>query len=133
MGGGREKGRGREEERGTEREMVGEEGEKEGERRRERDCTPTPSCSAGQPSMACAWKLCQPAPQSLPSPGVPLCSHCAIIAYRSTSSDPFVSSLEAPFQSGSLKRPGTSRQLPNDLRLLQSPISSGFNPEGIYV
>lgn len=40
---------------------------------------------------------------------------------------------ETPFQSGSLKRPGTSRQLPSDLRLLQSPVSSGFNPEGIYV
>ncbi|XP_055990585.1 ras association domain-containing protein 8 [Sorex fumeus] len=40
---------------------------------------------------------------------------------------------EAPFQSGSLKRPGTWRQLPSDLRLLQSPASAGFNPEGIYV
>ncbi|KAJ8411307.1 hypothetical protein AAFF_G00173130 [Aldrovandia affinis] len=36
-------------------------------------------------------------------------------------------------QCGSLKRPGSSRQLPNDLRVLQSPLSSGFNPEGIYV
>ncbi|KAJ0057780.1 hypothetical protein NL108_018353, partial [Boleophthalmus pectinirostris] len=34
---------------------------------------------------------------------------------------------------GSLKRPGSSRLLPTDLRTLQSPISSGFNPEGIYV
>uniref|UniRef100_A0A8C5ZW80 Ras-associating domain-containing protein n=1 Tax=Marmota marmota marmota TaxID=9994 RepID=A0A8C5ZW80_MARMA len=40
---------------------------------------------------------------------------------------------EAPFQSGSLKRPGSSRQLPSNLRILQNPISSGFNPEGIYV
>ncbi|XP_054974229.1 ras association domain-containing protein 8 [Sorex araneus] len=40
---------------------------------------------------------------------------------------------EAPFQSGSLKRPGTARQLPSDLRLLQSPVAAGFNPEGIYV
>ncbi|XP_048643148.1 ras association domain-containing protein 8 [Marmota marmota marmota] len=44
-----------------------------------------------------------------------------------------VSHLEAPFQSGSLKRPGSSRQLPSNLRILQNPISSGFNPEGIYV
>ncbi|KAM8777871.1 ras association domain-containing protein 8 [Rhynchonycteris naso] len=36
-------------------------------------------------------------------------------------------------QSGSLKRPGSSRQLPSNLRILQNPISSGFNPEGIYV
>ncbi|XP_020020310.1 ras association domain-containing protein 8 [Castor canadensis] len=40
---------------------------------------------------------------------------------------------EAAFQSGSLKRPSSSRQLPSNLRILQSPISSGFNPEGIYV
>ncbi|NXG42471.1 RASF8 protein, partial [Psilopogon haemacephalus] len=40
---------------------------------------------------------------------------------------------EAPFQSGSLKRPGSSRQLPSNLRILQSPLASGFNPEGIYV
>lgn len=40
---------------------------------------------------------------------------------------------EAPFQSGSLKRPGSSRQLPSNLRILQNPISAGFNPEGIYV
>ncbi|KAG7454517.1 hypothetical protein MATL_G00260560 [Megalops atlanticus] len=36
-------------------------------------------------------------------------------------------------QLGSLKRPGSSRQLPNDLRVLQKTLSSGFNPEGIYV
>lgn len=40
---------------------------------------------------------------------------------------------DAPFQSGSLKRPGPARQLPSDLRLLQSPVAAGFNPEGIYV
>ncbi|KAL1783195.1 ras association domain-containing protein 8 [Sigmodon hispidus] len=40
---------------------------------------------------------------------------------------------EAPFQSGSLKRPGSSRQIPSNLRILQNPISPGFNPEGIYV
>nr|XP_004664491.1 ras association domain-containing protein 8 isoform X1 [Jaculus jaculus] len=40
---------------------------------------------------------------------------------------------EAPFQAGSLKRPGSSRQLPSNLRILQNPVSSGFNPEGIYV
>lgn len=40
---------------------------------------------------------------------------------------------EPTFQSGSLKRPGSSRQLPSNLRILQSPVSSGFNPEGIYV
>ncbi|XP_007517971.1 ras association domain-containing protein 8 [Erinaceus europaeus] len=40
---------------------------------------------------------------------------------------------EAPFQSGSLKRPGSSRQLPSNLRILQNPLSAGFNPEGIYV
>ncbi|KAL2102968.1 hypothetical protein ACEWY4_002136 [Coilia grayii] len=32
-----------------------------------------------------------------------------------------------------LKRLGSGRQLPNDLRTLQSPHSSSFNPEGIYV
>lgn len=40
---------------------------------------------------------------------------------------------EVPFQSGSLKRPSSSRQLPSNLRILQNPVSSGFNPEGIYV
>lgn len=35
--------------------------------------------------------------------------------------------------SGTLKRLGSARQLPNDLRALQSPHSSSFNPEGIYV
>ncbi|KAM5263071.1 ras association domain-containing protein 8 [Ctenodactylus gundi] len=40
---------------------------------------------------------------------------------------------ETPFQSGSLKRLTPPRQLPSNLRLLQNPISSGFNPEGIYV
>ncbi|KAJ6666388.1 hypothetical protein lerEdw1_000661 [Lerista edwardsae] len=40
---------------------------------------------------------------------------------------------EATFQTGSLKRPGSSRQLPSNLRILQNPLSSGFNPEGIYV
>lgn len=40
---------------------------------------------------------------------------------------------ETPFPSGSLKRPGSSRQLPSNLRILQNPVSSGFNPEGIYV
>ncbi|KAJ1164789.1 hypothetical protein NDU88_005223 [Pleurodeles waltl] len=40
---------------------------------------------------------------------------------------------ETPFQSGSLKRPGSSRQLPSNLRILQNALSSGFNPEGIYV
>ncbi|XP_020346409.1 ras association domain-containing protein 8 [Oncorhynchus kisutch] len=36
-------------------------------------------------------------------------------------------------QSGLLKRLGSSRLLPSDLRALQSPVSSGLNPEGIYV
>ncbi|KAM4035369.1 ras association domain-containing protein 8 [Anomaloglossus baeobatrachus] len=40
---------------------------------------------------------------------------------------------ESTFQSGSLKRPVTSRQLPSNLRILQNALSSGFNPEGIYV
>ncbi|KAL8219094.1 UNVERIFIED_CONTAM: Ras association domain-containing protein 8 [Gekko kuhli] len=40
---------------------------------------------------------------------------------------------EVSFQSGSLKRPSSSRQLPSNLRILQNPLSSGFNPEGIYV
>ncbi|XP_075711894.1 ras association domain-containing protein 8 [Rhinoderma darwinii] len=40
---------------------------------------------------------------------------------------------EPAFQSGSLKRPVTSRQLPSNLRILQNALSSGFNPEGIYV
>ncbi|XP_061085773.1 ras association domain-containing protein 8b [Conger conger] len=40
---------------------------------------------------------------------------------------------DPPPQCDSLKRPGSSRQLPNDLRVLQNPLSSGFNPEGIYV
>ncbi|XP_021432680.1 ras association domain-containing protein 8 [Oncorhynchus mykiss] len=36
-------------------------------------------------------------------------------------------------QSALLKRLGSSRLLPSDLRALQSPVSSGLNPEGIYV
>ncbi|XP_051544864.1 ras association domain-containing protein 8-like [Myxocyprinus asiaticus] len=36
-------------------------------------------------------------------------------------------------QSGCLKRLGSARQLPNDLRALQSPLNTTFNPEGIYV
>ncbi|XP_054480584.1 ras association domain-containing protein 8b [Anoplopoma fimbria] len=35
--------------------------------------------------------------------------------------------------SGSLKRLGSSRLLPNDLRALQSGVTSSLNPEGIYV
>ncbi|XP_072309552.1 ras association domain-containing protein 8-like [Eucyclogobius newberryi] len=34
---------------------------------------------------------------------------------------------------GSLKLLGSSRLLPTDLRTLQSPVSTSFNPEGIYV
>ncbi|XP_078409782.1 ras association domain-containing protein 8b [Cetorhinus maximus] len=34
---------------------------------------------------------------------------------------------------GSLKWPSSARQLPSNLRLLQNPLISGFNPEGIYV
>ncbi|XP_060698997.1 ras association domain-containing protein 8b [Hemiscyllium ocellatum] len=33
----------------------------------------------------------------------------------------------------SLKWPSPARQLPSNLRLLQNPLISGFNPEGIYV
>ncbi|XP_064417358.1 ras association domain-containing protein 8b isoform X2 [Latimeria chalumnae] len=40
---------------------------------------------------------------------------------------------EATVQTSSLKRPGSVRQLPSNLRILQNPLSSGFNPEGIYV
>uniref|UniRef100_A0A8C7E334 Ras association domain-containing protein 8 n=1 Tax=Naja naja TaxID=35670 RepID=A0A8C7E334_NAJNA len=40
---------------------------------------------------------------------------------------------EPAFQTSSLKRPSSSRQLPSNLRILQNPLSSGFNPEGIYV
>ncbi|XP_070709871.1 ras association domain-containing protein 8b [Pempheris klunzingeri] len=36
-------------------------------------------------------------------------------------------------ESGSLKRLGSSRLLPSDLRTLQSTASSSLNPEGIYV
>lgn len=36
-------------------------------------------------------------------------------------------------ESGSLKRLGSSRLLPSDLRALQSTVSSSLNPEGIYV
>ncbi|KAF7662039.1 hypothetical protein LDENG_00247230 [Lucifuga dentata] len=36
-------------------------------------------------------------------------------------------------ESGSLKRLGSSRVLPSDLRALQSTVSSSLNPEGIYV
>ncbi|KAM7378205.1 hypothetical protein PAMA_013212 [Pampus argenteus] len=35
--------------------------------------------------------------------------------------------------SGSLKRLGSSRLLPSDLRTLQNTVSSSLNPEGIYV
>ncbi|XP_051889743.1 ras association domain-containing protein 8b [Pristis pectinata] len=34
---------------------------------------------------------------------------------------------------GSLKCPTSARQLPSNLRILQNPLISGFNPEGIYV
>lgn len=34
---------------------------------------------------------------------------------------------------GSLKRLGSARQLPADLRALQNPLNTTFNPEGIYV
>ncbi|XP_016399996.1 ras association domain-containing protein 8b [Sinocyclocheilus rhinocerous] len=40
---------------------------------------------------------------------------------------------ESENQSGSLKRLGSARQLPADLRVLQSPLNTTFNPEGIYV
>lgn len=36
-------------------------------------------------------------------------------------------------ESGSLKRLGSARLLPSDLRALQSTVSSSLNPEGIYV
>ncbi|XP_044041401.1 ras association domain-containing protein 8b isoform X3 [Siniperca chuatsi] len=36
-------------------------------------------------------------------------------------------------ESGSLKRLGSSRLLPSDLRTLQSTVASSLNPEGIYV
>ncbi|CAB1323002.1 unnamed protein product [Coregonus sp. 'balchen'] len=35
--------------------------------------------------------------------------------------------------SGSLKRPVSSHPMPGHLRVLQSPLTSGLNPEGIYV
>ncbi|KAJ8002994.1 hypothetical protein DPEC_G00164760 [Dallia pectoralis] len=35
--------------------------------------------------------------------------------------------------SGSLKRPVPSHQMPGHLRVLHSPLTSGLNPEGIYV
>lgn len=35
--------------------------------------------------------------------------------------------------SGSLKRPVSTLPMPNHLRALHSPLSSGLNPEGIYV
>ncbi|XP_028264361.1 ras association domain-containing protein 8 isoform X2 [Parambassis ranga] len=35
--------------------------------------------------------------------------------------------------SGSLKRPVSSKPISSHLRVLQSPLSSGLNPEGIYV
>eukprot|EP00062_Callorhinchus_milii_P022702 gi/632980760/ref/XP_007907215.1/ PREDICTED: ras association domain-containing protein 8 [Callorhinchus milii] len=40
---------------------------------------------------------------------------------------------EPPILTGSLRRPNSSRQLPSNLRILQNPLTSGFNPEGIYV
>ncbi|XP_069763773.1 ras association domain-containing protein 8b isoform X2 [Narcine bancroftii] len=41
---------------------------------------------------------------------------------------------KAPLMStGSLKWPPSTRQLPSNLRILQNPLTSGFNPEGIYV
>ncbi|XP_051547135.1 ras association domain-containing protein 8-like [Myxocyprinus asiaticus] len=40
---------------------------------------------------------------------------------------------ETETQSGCLKRLGSARQLPNDLRALQRPLNTTFNPEGIYV
>ncbi|XP_016355688.1 ras association domain-containing protein 8b [Sinocyclocheilus anshuiensis] len=40
---------------------------------------------------------------------------------------------ESENQSGSLKRLGSARQLPAELRALQRPLNTTFNPEGIYV
>ncbi|GCB81897.1 hypothetical protein scyTo_0021483 [Scyliorhinus torazame] len=40
---------------------------------------------------------------------------------------------EKALLTGSLKWPSSARQLPSNLRLLQNPLISGFNPEGIYV
>lgn len=40
---------------------------------------------------------------------------------------------ESEVECGSLKRLGSARLLPSDLRALQSAVSSGLNPEGIYV
>lgn len=40
---------------------------------------------------------------------------------------------DSELECGSLTRMGSSRLLPSDLRTLQSPASSTFNPEGIYV
>ncbi|XP_067860778.1 ras association domain-containing protein 8b [Heptranchias perlo] len=40
---------------------------------------------------------------------------------------------ESPTPTGSLKWPRSARQLPSNLRILQNPLISGFNPEGIYV
>lgn len=45
----------------------------------------------------------------------------------------FVLLLATEVESGSLKRLGSSRLLPSDLRALQSTVSSSLNPEGIYV
>ncbi|XP_040886293.1 ras association domain-containing protein 8b isoform X2 [Toxotes jaculatrix] len=40
---------------------------------------------------------------------------------------------DSEVESDSLKRRGSSRLLPSDLRTLQSTVSSSLNPEGIYV
>lgn len=45
----------------------------------------------------------------------------------------FVLLFATEVDSGSLKRLGSSRLLPSDLRTLQSTVSSSLNPEGIYV
>ncbi|KAK6482679.1 ras association domain-containing protein 8-like [Huso huso] len=58
-----------------------------------------------------------------------------VLPAESTEEEPALLELgnESTAQTNSLKRPSSSRQLPSNLRILQNPLSSGFNPEGIYV
>ncbi|RXN00417.1 Ras association domain-containing protein 8 [Acipenser ruthenus] len=56
-----------------------------------------------------------------------------VLPAESTEEEPAQLENESTAQTNSLKRPSSSRQLPSNLRILQNPLSSGFNPEGIYV
>ncbi|MBN3273263.1 RASF8 protein, partial [Polyodon spathula] len=56
-----------------------------------------------------------------------------VLPAESNEEEPAPLENESTAQTNSLKCQSSSRQLPSNLRILQNPLSSGFNPEGIYV